>query len=41
MSNIEVEFDICKETQCLHVIKAVMKAGCKLPMKSETAVSIE
>ena len=41
MRNIEVEFDFCKETQCFHIIEAIMKAVYKLSIKSERAISIE
>lgn len=36
MSNIEVEFDFCRETQYFHIIQAITKARCKLSMKLET-----
>lgn len=41
MTNIEVESDLSKDTQCFHIVQAVMKVACKLSMKTETAVSIE
>lgn len=40
MSNIEVEYYFHKETQCFHINEGIMKAGCKLPMKSERALSM-
>lgn len=36
MSDIEVEFDFCKETQYFHIIQEITKAGYKQSMELET-----